>query len=64
MFRFNKKIVLIILMLFSILLLAGCENKNEEVKETLKIGITMYDEFDPFTNKIVRRDHLHLKSST
>lgn len=55
MFRFNKMIALIILMLFSNLLLAGCGNKNDEVKETLKIGITMYDEFDPFTNKIAEK---------
>lgn len=44
--------ILLILVIFTTICCGCGRTKSEEVKESIKIGITMYDEFDPFTNLI------------
>ena len=44
--------ILLILVMFTTICCGCGRTKSEEVKESIKIGITMYDEFDPFTNLI------------
>ncbi len=45
-------ITLINIILVFALFLTACGDKSEEKSSSLKVGITMYDEFDPFTNTI------------
>jgi len=49
----NKKIIIILSLVLTLILL-GCSPKMETVSErpTIKVAITMYSEFDPFTEEI------------
>ncbi len=44
----------LLISLFILLLMVGCNKKHEQTNtsDSLKIGITMYSEFDPFTEEI------------
>lgn len=49
----NKKtIIAVMLLIFAMFLLGGCEGKSDTEITTLKVGVTMYDEYDPFTTAI------------
>lgn len=45
-------IIIINILIVSLMLLAGCGEQKDAKSNTLKVGVTMYDEYDPFTNTI------------
>lgn len=50
------KRIISIALVFAILICTGCSKKTttEETKQSVKIGITMYNEFDAFTEEILK----------
>ena len=48
-----KKVFTMLLCFVAIVSVCGCKSSNDKaVKESIKVGITMYNEFDPFTEDI------------
>lgn len=48
-----KKVFTMLLCFVTIVSICGCKSSNDKaVKESIKVGITMYNEFDPFTEDI------------
>lgn len=49
----HKKIIFLFVFIATCsLVIVGCNAKKEKKNNTIKIGITMYDEYDPFTNTL------------